>query len=138
MVNGRRDGSGGNGRANGHHKQRMLVVDDNPPIRLLCERILQERYQVTAVSSGREALEAIGKEAYDLLLTDLRMPNMDGVELLNEVSKLDAIPKMMAMTGSITDDMQQRLAAVPLSAPILRKPFGAPALLELISQCLSQ
>ena len=128
----------GNGRANGHHKPRVLVVDDNPPIRVLCERILQEVCEVTVVSSGREALEALGKESYDLLLTDLRMPNMDGVDLLKEVSKLNAVPRMMAMTGSITDEMQRRLKAVSLSTDILRKPFGAPALLALVNRCLSQ
>ena len=126
------------GGGNGRRVKRLLVVDDNPPIRMLCERILREFYEVRVVSSGREALEALGHDAFDLLLTDLRMPNMDGIELLQEVARLKAIPRLMAMTGSISDEMQQRLMTVRLSAEVLRKPFGAPALLELVNRCLLQ
>jgi PAS domain S-box-containing protein len=118
-------------------KKRVLVVDDDLPIRYLCERIFKESYQVTAVSSGRAALEALGREPYDILLTDLRMPNMDGAALLEEATKLQPALKLLAMTGSLSSELELRLRSVSLSAEVIRKPFAAPTLLEIVNRCLS-
>ena len=121
----------------GKEKKRVLVVDDNASILLLCERILKVAYQVTSVASAAEALEAMKREPYDLVLTDLRMPNMDGVALVKETMKLQPPPRVLAMTGLLTSEMQQRLRTIPLSEKIIRKPFTAPALLEAVNRCLS-
>jgi CheY-like chemotaxis protein len=119
-------------------RSRVLVVDDDPAIRRLCERILQKAYEVTTVPSGRAALDELERRSYDLLLSDLRMPNMDGVSLLKEVMKLKGAPRLMAMTGSVPREMEQLLQSVPLDARIIHKPFTALSLLEAITQCLSE
>ncbi len=65
---------------------RVLVVDDEERVRKLLTRLLQEEgHRVRAASSGREALEALEGEAYDLVLTDLTMPGMSGMDLLSEI-----------------------------------------------------
>ena len=118
-------------------RKRLLVVDDNPPIRVFCERIFQDSYYVTTVPSARAALDELARQPYDLLLTDLRMPNMDGVSLLQEVVKLNPHLKLLAMTGSLSIEMEQRLLSIPLGAQVIRKPFNAPTLLEAVNRCLS-
>jgi DNA-binding NtrC family response regulator len=65
---------------------RVLVVDDEDRVRKLLTRLLQEEgCRVQVASSGREALEALEREAYDLVLTDLTMPGMSGMDLLSEI-----------------------------------------------------
>ena len=117
---------------------RILVVDDDPAVRRLCERILASAYEVLTVPSARAALEELKRARYHLLLTDLRMPNMDGVTLLKEVGKLRSAPLLLAMTGSVTREIEQRLHTVPLNGPVIHKPFTAPALLEEVGRCLAQ
>jgi PAS domain S-box-containing protein len=119
-------------------KPRILVVDDDPAIRRLCERILAPTCEVLVLPSGRAALDELGRTRYHLLLTDLRMPNMDGVTLLKEVAKLAHAPHVLAMTGSVTREMEQRLQTVPLSGPVIHKPFTAPTLLDEVGRCLGQ
>ncbi len=118
-------------------KRRILIVDDDPAIRRLCERILATAYEVMIVPSARAALDALGRARYHLLLTDLRMPNMDGVTLLKEVAKLADVPSVLAMTGSVTREMEQQLRTVLLSGPVIHKPFTAPTLLEEVGRCLA-
>ena len=119
-------------------RRRILIVDDDPAIRRLCERILATAYEVTTVPSARAALDELTRTRYHLLLTDLRMPNMDGVTLLKEVAKLPGAPSVLAMTGSVTREMEQRLQTVLLSGPVIHKPFTASMLLEEVGRCLAQ
>jgi PAS domain S-box-containing protein len=123
----------------GARRHRILVVDDDPSIRRLCERILNH-HDVKTVPSGRAALDVLGREGKDLLLTDLRMPNMDGIALIGEVMKLAPMPRIMVMTGSLTSEMEQRLRTlqVPMTEDVLRKPFSAPALVDAVNRCLAQ
>ena len=129
------DGDGaGTRREQGANRQRVLVVDDEPPILHLCRRILETAYDVTTVTSGREALAELSRAPFDLLLTDIIMPEMDGFELLRQ---LGARPRpalsILAMTGSLTLESEHRLVSVPL----IRKPFSAPALLDAVTRCLA-
>ena len=115
---------------NGHGaRRRILVVDDDAAIRMLCERILGPAYEVTTVDSGPSALDLLGREAYDLLLTDLKMPVMDGFALLEEASRLRPSLHMLAMTGSLTPETETRLLHSKAGSELLRKPF-TPSMLE--------
>jgi CheY-like chemotaxis protein len=67
----------------------ILVADDEANIRLLFDELLSgEGYQVTTVGSGREALRKLLKERYDLLITDIKMPDVNGLELLERIREL--------------------------------------------------
>lgn len=69
-----------------HQKARILIVDDEPSICRLLEIILEsEGYETRDFSNGRLALQALRQGHYDLIISDLRMPNMDGMELLKRV-----------------------------------------------------
>jgi two-component system NtrC family sensor kinase len=70
----------------GAGQRAILIVDDEPEIRdALAEILTGAQHRVVAVSSGREALERIAVEHYDVILTDIRMPDIDGRELYQEI-----------------------------------------------------
>jgi len=69
--------------------KRIIVADDEANIRLLMEAVLSEEgYQVTAVASGREALRKILKEDFDLAVFDIKMPDMNGLDLIQRIREL--------------------------------------------------
>ncbi|MBI5776658.1 MAG: sigma-54-dependent Fis family transcriptional regulator [Nitrospirae bacterium] len=78
----------------------ILIVDDEPEMRALLRDELQERgYRVAAVANGREALKKLGEEEYAVVLTDLRMQGMQGLELLNEVKQGSPGTNVIIMTA---------------------------------------
>jgi DNA-binding NtrC family response regulator len=79
---------------------KILVVDDEPSIlKLLKEALAQWGYHVACVSTGAEALEAIRTELFDAAITDIRMPEMSGLDLLREIKRHDDSIEVVVMTG---------------------------------------
>src|SRR2546422_5118921 len=79
---------------------RVLVVDDERSIlQLLKEALTHWGYQVTTANSGREALEALRTGVFHVAMTDIRMPDMSGIDLLREIKKLDETIEVVVMTG---------------------------------------
>ncbi len=79
---------------------KILVVDDEPSIlTLLQEALSQWGYQVTCASTVEEALVALGTELFDAALTDIRMPDTSGLDLLREIKKQDESIEVIVMTG---------------------------------------
>lgn len=70
-------------------KKRILLVEDEKPLCLLYEEALSgEGYDVTAVTDAEAALAALGKDAFDLIITDIRMPGKNGIELITQIMGL--------------------------------------------------
>ena len=79
---------------------KVLVVDDEPSIlRLLNEALTQWGYQVTTAANAREAIEALRTGLFDAAITDIRMPDMSGLELLRKIKKHDDAIEVLVMTG---------------------------------------
>jgi len=71
-------------------KARLLVVDDEENIRFLFKEELEEEgYSVAVASNGLEALEKIKKSIFDLVILDIKMPGMNGIEALNEIKNMN-------------------------------------------------
>ncbi|MDX6484589.1 MAG: hypothetical protein QOE95_2360, partial [Gaiellaceae bacterium] len=88
-----------NGRA-APRRSRVLVVDDEENVRITTAAILeQEGYDVATASDGREALEMAERVHYDLVLTDLRMDDMDGPTLLHELQARHPNVVTVVLTG---------------------------------------
>jgi DNA-binding NtrC family response regulator len=86
-------------------KGRVLVVDDERRQRDILQMILEaEGYETTAAGNGRQALQAAQAEAFDVVLTDLKMPDLNGIELLSEILKLQPAPLVVLMTAHGTID----------------------------------
>jgi DNA-binding NtrC family response regulator len=78
-----------------------LVVDDDPKnLELLAVKLTQEGYRVITAQSGKDALEAIKLEKPDLVLLDIRMPEIDGMEFMRQIKKLDDDIEVIVLTGS--------------------------------------
>jgi CheY-like chemotaxis protein/anti-anti-sigma regulatory factor len=79
---------------------RVLIVDDEENVRLTTAAILeQEGYRVVTAASGREALQQVERQGFDLVLTDLRMDDMDGATLLNELHTRHPSVVTVVLTG---------------------------------------
>jgi len=87
----------------------ILVVDDSKMIRSIHKDMLEEAgYKVVTAENGYEALEFFHKEKFDLVLTDLNMPKMDGYVLTQELRKVnDDIPIIIATTESQAHDIDK-------------------------------
>ena len=109
---------------------RILLAEDDEAMRSYLARALQRSgYDVTTAATGREALDFVESGTYDLLLTDIVMPEMDGIELAQKAQALTPAPKVMFITGFAAVALQAN-DAVP-DARLLSKPFH---LKDLVSQ----
>ena len=80
--------------------EKILVVDDEQSMTQFLSIVLRkEGYQVTAVSNGRDALERAKAENFDVVITDIKMPGMDGIQLLNQIKKYDPSLPVVIMTA---------------------------------------
>jgi diguanylate cyclase (GGDEF)-like protein len=103
--------------------ERILVVDDEATIRLVIKKVLQQDgHEVTEVTSGEEALEAYRREPFPLIITDVLMDRMSGLDLLNEVRMLDQDSLVVIMTSEAS--LEMATAALRAGAyDFLVKPF---------------
>ena len=111
---------------------KILVVDDDRATRHILQKVLTEGgYQTTVAQDGIEALEALGKRRFDLLLLDVWMPRMNGLELLARLRTRKRKPRVVVMTSD--DAPQTLLEAVREHAfKYVHKPVDAPGLLETL------
>ncbi len=116
--------------------ERILVVDDEPSVVAACVRALSRvGYVVDGVGDSETALSRLGREVYDLLLVDLRMPGQDGLELLALAKELDPHLSVVMITGYGT--MDDALKAIRLGAQgFLLKPFDPDELAEAVQNSL--
>ena len=105
-------------------EKKILVVDDDSLLRdFLAETLNRSGYRVDLASTGEEALEKISKEDYDIILSDVRMPNMDGMELLKTTRDFLPDAKVVMMTAYGT--VQNAVEAMKLGAfDYVMKPFS--------------
>lgn len=79
---------------------KILLVDDDDGVRSSFTALLTKRgYDIDPKSSGMEAIKSLKKTSYDILITDLKMPNMNGLDLLKEARKIDSELGVIIMTG---------------------------------------
>ncbi|MBD9642084.1 MULTISPECIES: two-component system response regulator GlrR [Pantoea] len=117
---------------------RLLLVDDDPGLlKLLGMRLSSEGYQVATAASGPEALRHLQKEKVDLVISDLRMDEMDGLALFGEVQKRHAGLPVIILTahGSIPEAVSATQQGV---FSFLTKPVDRDALYKAIDEALAQ
>ena len=119
----------------------VMVVDDEPDIVAVLKRgIEREGFEVHAFSSPEEALANFKPNAYSLLVTDIRMPNLNGLELYSKISKIDPKLRVGFLTAYEMHDYEFRRAHPEASniAFVMRKPVSILALLNRIRAVLEQ
>jgi two-component system response regulator AtoC len=113
-------------------EQRVLLVDDEANIRRTLSVVLhQEGYEVDAVADGREALKRLPSEIYDFVITDLRMPGVDGMAVLEEVKRVH--PETLVVMMSAYGSTDLAIEAVKRGAvDYIAKPFASDDLVLLL------
>ena len=117
----------------------ILVVDDDDPTRAATERILKNAgYTVLTAANGDEAMPQMMTEPVDLILTDLKMPRSDGVDILLEVQKFRPDIPVLAMSayGPKTAGNYLKIAEMVGARATLEKPFTKAQLLDAIQSLL--
>ena len=111
---------------------RLLVVDDEGPLMsALCMTLRDEGYAVTGVTAGADALKALAPGAFDLIMTDLMMPDMDGITLLTEALVIDPGLAVIVMTGHGT--IPSAVSAMKAGAiDYVLKPFKLSVMLPVL------
>jgi len=116
---------------------KILVVDDERIVLESCRRVLGERFEVNLAESGREALKAMGRETFSLILLDIKMPGTDGMALMRNVKdKWPEIP-VIIMSGYVTMETMEEVAKTD-AARFLAKPFTPDELLQTVDQVLTK
>lgn len=118
--------------------ERILVVDDDPAILALCQRILQvDGYTVVEAKRGEEALAKLETESFDLLLTDIRLPGLNGLEVTQRLRDRHLELTVVTMTGY--SNMEMAIQALSLGVDeFLVKPFTLDGLRITISHALEK
>lgn len=112
----------------------ILIVDDNDTFRkMLYELLKYHKYQPTAVSSGEEALEFLSQNKIDIVITDIKMPGMDGLELLAAIQKIDAQLPVILVTAYLEDETISDHIKENNHYRYLSKPFRVEEILELLN-----
>ena len=113
---------------------KILVVDDEEDLcRLLTESLRLEGFQVAAATSGREALALVEQEPPDLIILDLAMPEMDGIETLRRIRERGVTAKVVILTAYGTAQRAREAMALGVRE-FLGKPFELDRLLRLVSE----
>ena len=119
-------------------KERILIVDDEAPVReLLAGMLSLADYQVDQAGSAHEGLAQLGQRPYDLLLTDLRLPGMSGLQFLEAAHRLDPACGRLIVTGYGT--LESAMAAMELGAHgFILKPVTSADLLKTVASTLER
>jgi CheY-like chemotaxis protein len=117
---------------------KLLVIDDEPMIRALVQRLLEGRYQVTSADGVREALAVLNQgRRFDAILCDLMMPGESGMDFFAVLRRLypDLIDRVAFITGgAVTPDTSKFLDTS--ARPVLNKPFNPEALVTFLEQLI--
>lgn len=115
--------------------RRILVVDDEPQIRRIMRAVLVTKgYEVAEAESGENALKLVSSERYDLMLLDINMPGISGIEVCREVRRSSDIPIVIMSAG-------EEIKAQALNAganDYLKKPFGVSQIFSCVELNLSK
>ncbi|GAB4487342.1 MAG: hypothetical protein OHK006_16270 [Thermodesulfovibrionales bacterium] len=118
-------------------KGRILVIDDEDIVRISCRRTLvPEGYELREARNGIEGIEILGKESFDLVLTDLKMPDMDGIEVLEKAKQIAPQTEVVIVTGYQT--VETAVKSIKLGAyDYIEKPFTPDSLLAVVAKAMA-
>ena len=117
----------------------IIVVDDDDELRAIMADVLTEAgYAVREASSGAEAVKSLNSSPSDLIISDIFMPDMDGIELTRTLYQSGVQIRLLAISGHVGDVDYLGAAKALGATQILRKPFKSNELLAAVESCLSE
>ena len=110
------------GMSKGKRRRRVLIVEDEPALRLSYERAFNPRYDLVFASTGAEALEQLKQHKPDVAVLDMRLPDTDGVDLLRRIRLTQPELPVIITTAYMSIEPQLKVLDLPHSGYIV-KPF---------------
>ena len=118
---------------------RILVIDDEPDTGAMLEQILKRAgYEVILAADGREGMERYRRSPTDLVITDLYMPNQDGMETIRELRSCFPTVAIIAMSGRPGTGTMLAIAQNATDVGILREPFLPDELIDAVEKALGE
>jgi DNA-binding response OmpR family regulator len=120
------------------NKLRLLIVEDEDALRTLLKSELEAYgYSVDEAEGGTIAMKSLKANRYDLVVLDIRMPDMDGLDVLKEIREKDLAEKVIMLTG--VNELKLARDALALGADdFLTKPYDFKKLLECIDRVMKE
>lgn len=116
-------------------KPRLIIVDDEPDIAEVLAVLLEDYFQCDISTCGQDTLKKIGQISYDTLITDLEMPDLPGLDIIEAAKNLNNNIKIFISTGHAKDSPQVKRATEIGIDGILQKPFAEPEeLIKILRQ----
>lgn len=117
--------------------KKVLVVDDETGIRYLLSDVLVDKgFEVSMAKDGQESLDQLEVNSFDLIITDIHMPRLDGIEMLKCMKKTGRKEKVIVMTGNPSDQRLQD-ADIPMVVSRLQKPFKINKFLDVVNAAMA-
>lgn len=111
----------------------ILAIDDDPGYRETIHFALSDQgYRILSASSGQEALGILRREKVELVITDMKMPKMDGLDTVIAIKKMQPAMRITLITGASMEDQVKNALALKATT-CLRKPFNIDALMEIVN-----
>jgi DNA-binding NtrC family response regulator len=118
-------------------KPKILIIDDEAIVRTSCRKcLIPEGYDVDSAENGIAGLRLVESNTYDLILTDLKMPDMDGIEFLAKIRETHPKAKVIMITGYSTSEHAE-LAIQSGAYNYIEKPFTPETLVKAVQEALS-
>ena len=117
--------------------KRILVIDDEPHILLMVKKMLERAgYEIDLASNGSEGLRLFSKLKPDLVITDIIMPEKEGLETIREMKRISSDLKIIAMSGGgkISADNYLETARIFGASRLIEKPFSQKQLLTYVEE----
>ncbi len=120
--------------------RRILVIDDEPHILLMLKKMLEKAgYEVDLASNGNEGLKLFSEVPADLVITDIIMPEKEGLETIREMKRMQSGLKIIAMSGGGKISAENYLGTAKIfgASRILEKPFSQRQIVSAVKELLS-
>ncbi len=118
-------------------QKKILVVDDDNDLRtVLTDALTKRGFFVTEASGGTRGLELVKNNVYQLILSDVVMPDMDGIEFLRSIKKVRSDQKVILMSGNMVGQQFFKAAQILGAEYSLEKPFSIQEMLNTINMVL--
>jgi DNA-binding response OmpR family regulator len=125
----------------GKGQKSILVIDDNETLlKMMCRLLGRSGFEVISASDGVQGLRAYYAELPSLVITDLIMPEKEGIEVIMELSRQDPKPKIIAISGGGRLEPQTYLPLADMLGAdhVLEKPFHPAELVDLVKKMLAE
>ena len=117
------------------NKKKVLIVDDSSIIRNYLQKAISDKYDVTPVSSGSDAINIIQSKKYDLILLDLMMPGVDGFGVLDFMKENNIVIPVVIISGDTTKETIDRAFTYNV-IDMIEKPFSDKVIMNKIDRIL--